>query len=181
MAAESPEQQMAAMFGPILPQLFQQQQGTVSQAATPGQSSGQDASMTDATDGTPQKWAKTKDKGGAGKGNRDYQHSRNQWWQTSKTDKQQKDMEEIVLTMGRLIIRHEDELSQLRADRGYVLYLDTKNGILPNLLATSVQWKKIQEEDKSKLDKSLKAWSGRPAWKKHPGRGRLPRTPTGSR
>ena len=50
----------------------------------------------------------------------------------------------------------QDELSQLRADRGYVLYLNTKDGILPNLLATSVKWKQIQEEDKSKLDKSLR-------------------------
>ena len=55
----------------------------------------------------------------------------------------------------RLVIRQEDEIAQLRADRGYVLYLNTKDGILPNLLATSLKSKKIQEEDKSKLDKSL--------------------------
>ena len=52
------------------------------------------------------------------------------------------------------MIRKEDELYHFRADRGYVLYLNTKDGILPSFVATL--WKKIEEEDKSKLDKSLR-------------------------
>ena len=114
----------------------QQQQGAVeppSQAATPGQSSGHDASMTDATEGTPQKWAKTKEKGGAGKGNRDYQSGRNQWWQSSKNDMQQKDMEEIVLTGA------ADDPARERA----FLFLDTKD-----VLALIMEWK-------ARLEKTL--------------------------
>ena len=94
--------------------------------ATPGQSSARSQS----------KWAKTKDKDGAGNGNGDkeYQAIRNQWWQSCKSGRNQQDLEEGIQTMGRLMICQEDELAQLRADRGYILYMDTKGGILPNRL-----------------------------------------------
>ena len=61
----------------------------------------------------------------------------------------------LVQSMGRLVLRQEDELSHLRADRSYVLYFNTDRGVLPTLFATSKKWKTIQETEKRKLDMSL--------------------------
>ena len=57
--------------------------------------------------------------------------------------------------MGRLVLRQEDKLSQLRADKSYILSFNTSRGILPSLFATSKKWKEIQETE-SKLDMSLR-------------------------
>ena len=62
----------------------------------------------------------------------------------------------LVQSMGRLVLRQEDELSHLRAGRSFVLYFSTDRGVLPTLFATSKKWKTIQETEKHKLDMSLR-------------------------
>ena len=113
----------------------------------------------------PAKWqkgeAKGQNKAGRGKGRKqDSERSDNHNWSNSswkkwddKPDKEHKELKSLVVMMGSLLLRHEDQQNITRLDGGFVLFLrtDVENNLAKGLYHTAQQWKTTKQQYPEKL------------------------------
>ena len=113
----------------------------------------------------PAKWqkgeAKGQNKAGRGKGRKqDSERSDNHNWSNSswkkwddKPDKERKELKSLVVMMGSLLLRHEDQQNITRLDGGFVLFLrtDVENNLAKGLYRTDQQWKTTKQQYPEKL------------------------------
>ena len=122
-----------------------------------GDTSGQPAANPEAKQGEERKnkWPREQNKGQkVGKGNT-YRSGRQSWdsWQSSgsfsDTQALQKEIEyrkDNMTLMARSILRHEDELSQQRTEREFLLTVEQGSaGLLPIMYRQSMEWKKLKD------------------------------------
>ena len=114
----------------------------------------------------PAKWqkgdAKGQNKAGRGKGRKqDSERSDNHNWSNSswkkwddKSDKEHKELKSLVVMMGNLLLRHEDQQNITRLDGGFVLFLrtDVDNNLAKGLYHTAQQWKTTKQQYPAKLE-----------------------------
>ena len=166
MGEETPQQQLAALFGSALPQLQHQQAQLLgpdsSLPSTADPNSARDSVM--GTDDAPQtKWPRRdKDKGGSGKGNQENKDKDKEksWPASSKGADAPTQQQPAGAGGGGECF---GQTSATPGGRNLAAAGGQKNGILPKLLDTSLKWKKIQEEDKFFFWRWL--WSGGLGWR----------------
>ncbi|CAE7453477.1 LINE-1 retrotransposable element ORF2 protein [Symbiodinium microadriaticum] len=107
----------------------------------------------DPEDEPPTKWQRKDNKGNKGKGRADSWKDYKRGWQPNPT----RDEHELVQAMGRLLLKHEDQLRMLETDRSWVLHFDTSGpSILAHFWKAAEGWRQQQKSDQAKLTASLR-------------------------
>ena len=97
-------------------------------------------------------WGNQSYNGQGGNGNRrgwNNQRGQQYWGRRENRDQQFEDkMEESIKMLTRLCLRHEDELSQMRTERDFILTFETRSGAaLPKMYKIAMVWKEKKEQN----------------------------------
>ena len=116
----------------------------------------------------PQKWYRPSTKGGKGQQSSNYRgwtsrdRQGDRSWEESQPSLTETvnatQVRELLATLTRLALRQEDSLAAVQADSSFMLYLDTsgETSVTKTFWEMSQRWKKLREEESSKVTQSLR-------------------------